>query len=344
MHWGRAPPRRRDADASSALDDPPCRRAASTPCPPLSLLPERSRGWSAYGGLDAHRDDGRDWAPRLRPHRRRARRRVVQLDGVATPRAGITVGVRVTLDEHGVVTRRRRRDQRRRHRPARRLARARAARAGARRRRAHAGGPLGQGDAAAAHPARARRRWCSRTGAVARRTSRRPPCSSARTAFGEQSGEVWAAHLAWSGNHHLRAEAPARRSTVPVPRRAAAARRGAPRSRASRTAPRWWLAAYSATGLGGVSDAFHAHVRARRRATRATPRRCCSTRGRRSTSATTSPELRRLADVAASVGVERFVLDDGWFRGRDDDTTLARRLVRRRARSTPTASACSSTT
>ncbi|HET7760879.1 MAG TPA: alpha-galactosidase, partial [Phycicoccus sp.] len=30
--------------------------------------------------------------------------------------------------------------------------------------------------------------------------------------------------------------------------------------------------------------------------------------------------LRRLADVAASIGVERFVLDDGWFGGRRDDT------------------------
>ncbi|WP_159500456.1 alpha-galactosidase [Microbacterium sp. 18062] len=30
-------------------------------------------------------------------------------------------------------------------------------------------------------------------------------------------------------------------------------------------------------------------------------------------------KLRRLADVAAEVGVERYVLDDGWFRGRRDD-------------------------
>ena len=30
--------------------------------------------------------------------------------------------------------------------------------------------------------------------------------------------------------------------------------------------------------------------------------------------------LRRLADLAAQVGVERFVLDDGWFLGRRDDT------------------------
>ncbi|MEB0014857.1 alpha-galactosidase, partial [Glaciimonas sp. Cout2] len=28
-----------------------------------------------------------------------------------------------------------------------------------------------------------------------------------------------------------------------------------------------------------------------------------------------------LADAAARVGVERYVLDDGWFRGRRDDTS-----------------------
>jgi alpha-galactosidase len=31
--------------------------------------------------------------------------------------------------------------------------------------------------------------------------------------------------------------------------------------------------------------------------------------------------LRQLADVAAEVGIERFVLDDGWFGSRRDDTS-----------------------
>ncbi len=33
------------------------------------------------------------------------------------------------------------------------------------------------------------------------------------------------------------------------------------------------------------------------------------------------PALIALADAAAAVGIERFVLDDGWFAGRDDDTS-----------------------
>lgn len=32
-------------------------------------------------------------------------------------------------------------------------------------------------------------------------------------------------------------------------------------------------------------------------------------------------QLKALASAAAEVGIERFVLDDGWFKGRDDDTT-----------------------
>lgn len=32
-------------------------------------------------------------------------------------------------------------------------------------------------------------------------------------------------------------------------------------------------------------------------------------------------ELKELADSAAEIGIERFVLDDGWFRGRNDDTS-----------------------
>jgi alpha-galactosidase len=31
--------------------------------------------------------------------------------------------------------------------------------------------------------------------------------------------------------------------------------------------------------------------------------------------------LKELADAAADIGIERFVLDDGWFAGRDDDTS-----------------------
>ena len=88
------------------------------------------------------------------------------------------------------------------------------------------------------------------------------------------------------------------------------------------------------------------------RSTRAPRGRCCSTCGRRSTSTTTSTGCAALADRAAAIGVERYVLDDGWFRGRRDDTAgLGDWYVdddgvagRARARSSTTSagSACSS--
>ena len=54
--------------------------------------------------------------------------------------------------------------------------------------------------------------------------------------------------------------------------------------------------------------------------------RSSPTRGRRSTSTTTSTGSPRSPTWRPRVGVERFVLDDGWFLGRRDDTAGPRRL------------------
>ena len=51
-----------------------------------------------------------------------------------------------------------------------------------------------------------------------------------------------------------------------------------------------------------------------------------STSGRRSTSTTTLDRLLDLAERAAAVGVERYVLDDGWFGSRRDEPSGPRRL------------------
>jgi alpha-galactosidase len=80
------------------------------------------------------------------------------------------------------------------------------------------------------------------------------------------------------------------------------------------------VAAYSGHGLSGITDAFHAHVRARATHPRTTRPVLLNT-WEAVYFRHDVPELQRLADVAAEVGVERFVLDDGWFRGRDDDTS-----------------------
>jgi alpha-galactosidase len=82
------------------------------------------------------------------------------------------------------------------------------------------------------------------------------------------------------------------------------------------------VAVCSQAGLNGVAQAFHAEARRRLTwpggAMRLRPVSLNTWEGfyfRHDLD-----ELKALADAAAKVGVERFVLDDGWFRGRDDDT------------------------
>lgn len=80
------------------------------------------------------------------------------------------------------------------------------------------------------------------------------------------------------------------------------------------------LFAHSSQGLDGLSDAFHTMMRAR-------PGHPASVRPFvlntwEAVYFDHEPEkVLALAERAASVGVERFVLDDGWFAGRRDDTT-----------------------
>ena len=66
-----------------------------------------------------------------------------------------------------------------------------------------------------------------------------------------------------------------------------------------------------------MSHRLHAHLRSSRRGARG-PGRGQHVGGR--LLRPLADRLTALADVAVSVGVERFVLDDGWFRGRRSDT------------------------
>ena len=137
--------------------------------------------------------------------------------------------------------------------------------------------------------------------------------------FGEQHGDVWGLHLAWSGNAHLRVERLADGRPSPPPANCSG------RARSSSTRAR----------------------RTRRRRCSAPTRRRDSPTPAGRTTASPAPcgpparaprpvlvntweavyfdqdpdRLRRLAERAARVGAERFVLDDGWFSGRRDDTS-----------------------
>jgi len=136
--------------------------------------------------------------------------------------------------------------------------------------------------------------------------------------FGFESGEVWAVHIGWSGDHvHAAERLPEGVSLLgggelllPGEVRLAAG---------SAYVSPWAYFAYSPAGLNGVSAALHEELRARPQHPRS-PRPMVLNTWEAVYFDHRLDRLQELADVAARIGVERFVLDDGWFLGRRDDT------------------------
>ena len=140
--------------------------------------------------------------------------------------------------------------------------------------------------------------------------------------FGEHAGEVVGLHLAWSGNHRLlverlrdgRVQAQAGELFLPGEMKLAP-------GEAHETPVLY--AARSGAGLNGLSARFHPFVRDRILGGRlqARPRPVHFNSWEAVYFRHDLAELKALADLAAEIGAERFVLDDGWFEGRGDDTT-----------------------
>ncbi|MDR7254812.1 alpha-galactosidase [Nocardioides sp. BE266] len=132
--------------------------------------------------------------------------------------------------------------------------------------------------------------------------------------FGFSHGEVWGVHTAWSGDHTTYAERTAEGDCLLGGGELLAAGEVALEPGETYVGP-WLLGSWSGEGLDPMSHRLHDHLRAR------SPR----SRTERPVVANTweavyfdhdLDRLTHLADVAASAGVERFVLDDGWFLGR----------------------------
>lgn len=134
--------------------------------------------------------------------------------------------------------------------------------------------------------------------------------------FSEQSGRVTAVHCAWSGNSVIRCDALT--DGGPVIQVGELLQPGEVRlspgeSYRMPTA----VIAHSSRGINEASHAFHRHIRALRPAV---ARPVIVNTWEAVYFRHDLDTLRRLASVAAEVGIERFVLDDGWFHGRRDDT------------------------
>ena len=134
--------------------------------------------------------------------------------------------------------------------------------------------------------------------------------------FGFRKGRVWATHLAWSGDKRIWAERSALGYGV-----LGAGELLAPGE--VRLAPGesyetpWLVAVFSDTGLDGLSGRLHPWIRAR--SPLRLPRPVVLNTWEAVYFDHDLPTLARLVDAAAEAGVERFVLDDGWFTGRRDD-------------------------
>jgi alpha-galactosidase len=136
--------------------------------------------------------------------------------------------------------------------------------------------------------------------------------------FGFRHGEVWGVHLGWSGNHEHFAERLA--EGVSVLGAAELLSPGEIRlGPGDRYQTPWAYFVWSGTGLDGLSDRLHAWMRARS-SHPSTPRPVVLNTWEAVYFEHDLDRLKALANQAAAIGVERFVLDDGWFLGRRDDT------------------------
>ncbi|HNJ97062.1 MAG TPA: alpha-galactosidase [Ilumatobacteraceae bacterium] len=136
--------------------------------------------------------------------------------------------------------------------------------------------------------------------------------------FGEWAGEVWGVHLAWSGNSAVFADC-----LVDGRRYVQCGELLHPGEWCLEPGDEyhspWVYGVWSGGGLTPASWGFHRQLRSFGAVSPERPRPVLLNTWEAVYFQQSTTELSALADVAASLGVERFVLDDGWFGSRRDD-------------------------
>ena len=134
----------------------------------------------------------------------------------------------------------------------------------------------------------------------------------------EDQGEVWFGALAWSGNWKLAAEVTdfgSSRISLGLNDWDFAWRLGPGEQFVTPSS----YAGYAPDGFGGMSRRLHALVREDLLADGGELRKVFYNSWEATTFDVDEPSQIALAEIAAEIGVELFVLDDGWFQGRTDD-------------------------
>ncbi len=281
---------------------------------PFALFPGYGRGWFGASALLAHRE-GRDFAldfDGVEGVRDGQAATVVMTDSVAQVEVAVTLALDADSDVLTVATRLTNRG------------------AGALEVQwlAAACLPLPPGARAVRHfSGRHNGEFAEQTDALGRGQWRREnrrgltshDCFPGAVVLGED-GVAWGAQLAWSGNHLQlidwvddgRWQWQLGEGLAPGELRLAPGE--------SVTSPEV-LATYSPEGAGGVARNFHAAVRARSAwpGGAMSPRKVHLNTWEALYFSHDEADLMALADAAAELGIERFVLDDGWFAGRRDD-------------------------
>ena len=128
-------------------------------------------------------------------------------------------------------------------------------------------------------------------------------------------GEAWAYSYDWSGGHRMVAE------ELPDGRRQVQFGHAPGSHHIGQARTATLIGAYSGAGLNGTARRFQRHIRELTKAHSQNPRPVHYNSWEAVYFDHDSATLREIAGRAAALGAERFVLDDGWFGLRDDDTT-----------------------
>ncbi|MEO5898838.1 MAG: alpha-galactosidase, partial [Ilumatobacteraceae bacterium] len=293
----------------------PITRGSADVVAPIAIVAEHGSGYTGRPGLLGRRQHGRDWAPRFRTADiRRRGDHEVEIDA-DDPHAGLRLTTRITLDHVATLS-------------------VELTNIGSSRYL------LDQLLIALPLPSHAREllrftgRWSrefqpvrheltSGMFVIENRSGRPsqdqvPVVFVGQPGFGEWSGDVWGAHLAWSGDHQLIAQVLADGRAVLQLGELLHPGEIVIEPGQSYRSPEVYATA-SSTGLNAASWGFHRTLRARS-AHPASPRPVLINTWEAVYFDHDVMTLRELATVAAAVGVERYVLDDGWFGARRDDS------------------------
>lgn len=137
--------------------------------------------------------------------------------------------------------------------------------------------------------------------------------------FGFEHGQVYSVHVAWSGNSVLSAERLP--YTQPVIGGGEVLMGGEIELSTGETYETPWVVGAYGDGLNEVAGRFHAYLRALHPQFVTKPRPVILNTWEAVYFDHNYDTLTALADKAAESGVERFVVDDGWFGSRRDDTS-----------------------